>query len=38
MAGDISMMAAFAGRLEQLARSDPQVRVLTADLVGSCGL
>lgn len=38
MAGNISMMAAFAGRLEQLAKSDPEIRVLTADLVGSCGL
>lgn len=38
MAGNISMMAAFAGRLEQLAKSDPEIRVLTADLIGSCGL
>ena len=38
MAGNISMMAAFAARLEQQAKTDPNIRVLTADLVGSCAL
>lgn len=38
MSEKISMMAAFAGRLHERMGQDTRIRVMTADLVGSCAL
>lgn len=38
MSEKISMMAAFAERLYARMAEDPRIRVMTADLVGSCAL